>query len=224
MLARLKIMRRSIATNLGSLVMLSAMTSVFACGCTLSEMFVPEPTPGYFIINPSWEAAEFTLLSGPGETVSMSDFRGDIVIMTSGFTHCPDVCPTTLAIWKKVHRLLGEDAGRVHFLFVSVDPERDTPELMQAFVGQFNDGFYGLTGTLEEIEDFATDYRISFRKVPYSEIYGDGDDVEYGEDDYFVNHSALTYLIDAEGQVVLVIPYNTTAEDIVKGIVEILDV
>lgn len=158
------------------------------------------------------DVPDFVLTDENGEPFRLSDQRGDIVLLFFGYTSCPDVCPTTLATWRKVHEGLGEDADRVRFAFVTVDPERDTPERLGLHVNAFNPDFVGLTGTPEELE-------------PVYEIFG----VYYEKDTssgsalgYLINHTATTFVVDPEGRWRLRETYGTEVEDIVYDIRQLL--
>ncbi|NPA06568.1 MAG: SCO family protein [Chloroflexi bacterium] len=147
-------------------------------------------------------APDFTLMSADGP-VSLSDFRGKIVLLYFGYTFCPDVCPTTLTELKRAMELLGEDADQVQVIMVSVDPERDTPEKIQEYVEYFWPTFIGVTGTPEQIAEVATQYGIYYekREVP-------------GATGYLMDHTATVTVIDRDGYVKLIFPFGTPGEDI----------
>lgn len=129
----------------------------------------------------------FTLGDQNGEEVTDRTLLGKPTVMFFGFTHCPEVCPTTLYEMSLVLEVLGEDADKINTVFVSVDPERDTREALADYLGSFDPRIRGLTGPLDEVKRMAKAYRVYFRKVPM-----DGGD-------YSVDHTALVYLFDAEG-------------------------
>lgn len=156
---------------------------------------------------------DFTLTDQYGQPFRLSDQRGDIVMLFFGYTSCPDVCPTTLATWRKVHEGLGEDADRVRFAFVTVDPERDTPERLGLHVNAFNPDFVGLSGAPEDLVSLYEVFDVYYEKVENSgSALG-----------YLVNHTASAFLIDPEGQWRLRVTYATAAEDIVHDIQELLE-
>jgi len=128
----------------------------------------------------------FTLETGGG-TMSDKDLRGAPFLVFFGYTHCPDVCPTTLAQLSEVLRALGPDA-RIKVLFVTVDPERDTPKLMQDYAGSFDPRIIGLSGDRAAIDHMMKAYRVYARKVPEK----DGG--------YSMDHSAIVYLMDRDGK------------------------
>jgi len=138
----------------------------------------------------------FTLIGTDGETVSAEDLRGKPFALFFGFTNCPDVCPTTLVEASGWLDALGEDADELRFVFVSVDPERDTPERLGRYVAAFDERIMGLTAASEEtIAEVADRYRIVYEKVP---LRNGG---------YTVNHTSDTLLFDADGSFAGFIPY-----------------
>lgn len=138
----------------------------------------------------------FTLTDVNGNTVTEKDLEGKPRVMFFGFTHCPDVCPTTMldaAGWLKK---LGDDAGKLEIVFVTVDPERDTPEVLKQYLGAFDDRIIGLTAAdPETIAKVAKEYRISFEKVPLS------------NGSYTMNHTADALLFDRDGTFAGFIPF-----------------
>jgi protein SCO1 len=139
---------------------------------------------------PAKEAFDFHLVDQEGKPFQLSQLHGKVVLFSFGFTHCPNVCPTTLSDLAKVCRALPrEDRSKVQVIFVSVDPARDRPETMKNYVPYFDDSFIGLTGTETQIAEAAKAYGA------YYEIVKD-----QKPDTYTVNHSAFTYLISPDGK------------------------
>lgn len=136
----------------------------------------------------------FSLLDQNGKTVTDQDIQGRPSIVFFGFTHCPDVCPTALFEMSEIMRALGSDAARVNALFVTVDPERDTPAQMKDYLSSFDPHLTALTGTPEAVAQMLKEYRVYSRKVP----------TENG--DYTMDHTALVYLMDKQGH--FVAPFN----------------
>jgi protein SCO1/2 len=132
----------------------------------------------------------FTLVSHEGRTVTEGDFRGAPHLVFFGFTHCPDVCPTKLFEISEVLRAAGERGRSIRALFITVDPERDTPEVMKSYLGSFDERIVGLTGEPKAVEDAVRAYRAFARKVPLK----DGD--------YTMEHTALVYLMGKDGRFV----------------------
>lgn len=156
---------------------------------------------------------DFVLIDENGEPFQLSDQRGNVVLLFFGYTSCPDVCPTTLANWRKVHESLGEDADRVRFVFVTVDPERDSAERLGLHVNAFNPDFIGLTGTPEALEAVYDIFDV-FYEIDASSASALG---------YLVNHTATTFVLDTEGVWRLRETYGTPYEDIAHDIRQLLD-
>ena len=157
-------------------------------------------------------AGGFSLVDHQGQARQLGDFRGKVVVLFFGFTHCPDVCPTTLAEFNAVlDRLEQAAAERVQVLFVTVDPERDTQEVLSGYVTAFNPAFIGLTGTPEQIADVAREFRIIYKKV---------DGTRPGT--YSVDHSAGTYIFDTEGRVRLYARYGQDQQSLAEDIERLL--
>ena len=158
-----------------------------------AQMSKPAQLKTAFVIPAPDELPEFTLQDQSGERVNASSFRGQWDLVFFGFTNCPDVCPTTLQILANVKRQLldsgSDDLPRI--VLVSVDPERDTPELLAQYVAYFGNGNLGVTGELSEIRKLTAGLGIYFEKVPG----GSGDET----DNYTVNHSAAVLLINPDG-------------------------
>lgn len=154
----------------------------------------------------------FDLVDHQGERRQLDDFRGKVVVLFFGFTHCPDVCPTALAEFNAVFGQLGDSADRVQVLFVTVDPERDTPEVLRSYVTAFNPAFLGLTGTREQIADVAGEFRIIYKKVEGSR-----------PGNYSVDHSAGTYIFDSEGRLRLYARYGQETESLTSDIRRLLN-
>jgi len=141
-----------------------------------------------------------------GRPRTLADFRGKVVVIFFGYTHCPDVCPTTLAELAQVEKMLGTDAGKMQVLFVTVDPERDTPEVLRQYVPSFNPSFLGLYGDAAATARAAKEFKIFYRKQPLP----DGG--------YTVDHSAATYVIDRQGRLRLFAQYGQGAAAILHDI------
>lgn len=124
-----------------------------------------------------------------GKMRTMADFKGKVTVVFFGFTQCPDVCPTTLAELAQVKRALGPDGERLQGVFITLDPERDTAELLKAYVGSFDPGFVALRGSLEQTAAAAKDFKVFYAKVPGKE-----------PGSYSLDHTAGSYVFDARGQ------------------------
>ncbi len=173
-------------------------------GCNKSE----PPLPAH-AVDISWRyeqaAADFRLTDATGKARSLSDFRGKVVVLFFGYTHCPEVCPTTLADLAQMMRLLGPDAEKVQVLFVTLDPERDTPEVLAKYVPSFYPSFLGLYGDAPATAQAAKVFAVTYEK--HAEKNG-----------YTLDHSDGTYLIGKNGKTVLLSPYDQHTELLVQDI------
>jgi protein SCO1/2 len=142
----------------------------------------------------------FNLIDQDGQPFSDHDLKGKTFLVFFGFTHCPDVCPTTLFEISEVMRQLGPEADRTAALFISVDPERDTPEAMKDYLSSFDPHLRGLTGDAASLAAVAKAYRVYYKKVP----------LEGG--DYTMDHTAIVYLMDKDGRFVSPFSMRRTAE------------
>lgn len=157
---------------------------------------------------------EFSLIDHHGKAVTDEDYRGSWPLIFFGYTHCPDVCPTTLGVVALVMDTLGEDAAKVQPLFITVDPERDTPEIMAEYVAAFHPRIIGLSGSLEQVKAAAVSHRAYYAKAPTEE------GGEITADDYAMDHSAYLYLMDPDGVYAHVFSPTDTPEEIVASIRE----
>jgi protein SCO1/2 len=152
-----------------------------------------------------------SLADPSGKIRTLADFKGSVVVVFFGFTQCPDVCPTTLAEMKTVKKLLGEDAKRFQVLFVTVDPERDTPELLAQYVTAFDPTFLGLRGDPETTAKVAKDFKVFYQKVPGNT-----------PDSYSVDHTAGSYIFDPQGNLRLFVRHGQSADKIAADIKQLL--
>ena len=154
----------------------------------------------------------FTLTDQDGKTVTEADFLGKPMLVYFGYSYCPDVCPFALQMMASALDTLGEDKGRIQPVFVSVDPERDTPENLAQYVrsASFPDGLIGLTGTPEQIKAMAGNYAVYYKKV------GEGDD-------YIMDHTSAMFLMDKKGKYVAVFTHSSSVDDIAKCLRRHLD-
>jgi protein SCO1 len=141
-----------------------------------------------------------------GKPRTLADFRGKVVTVFFGFTHCPDACPTTLVEMAEIMRELGADAEKVQVLFVTVDPERDTPQVLSQYVPAFHPSFLGLSGDADATARTAKEFKIFHQKQP-GKTGG-----------YSVDHSAGTYIFDREGRLRLFAPYGKGAAAILHDV------
>jgi cytochrome oxidase Cu insertion factor (SCO1/SenC/PrrC family) len=171
--------------KLMGLVVAGAIALLAAGGWVLeSWLAAPQPSQGKALIE-----SEFSLADHTGKPVTDEDFEGKWQLVFFGFTSCPDVCPTTLIEVSAILEELGDHAQQVTPLFMSVDPERDTPEVMAEYVANFDPRIVGLTGSSEQIKQAARAFRAYYAKV----------EQEGQPDGYTMDHSAFLYLMDPEG-------------------------
>ena len=141
----------------------------------------------------------FALVDEDGQNVTDQTYRGKWLLVFFGFTHCPDVCPTALNDMSVTLDQLGPLSDKVRALFITVDPERDTPQLLKEFTGSFHPNIVGLTGTSAQIAEVAKAYRVYYKKVPQG-------------DDYTMDHSAITYVMNPDGKYAAHFSHQTGAD------------
>ena len=180
-----------------------------AAACLLAACQPSPPPPAFEAtdITGAAFARDFRLTDHNGRTRTLADFRGKVVAVFFGYTHCPDVCPTTLSDFAAALQQLGPQAERVQVIFVTVDPERDTPELLKAFVPAFNPAFLGMVADAETLRLLAKEYKVVYQKTSVK-----------AADDYLIDHSAGTYVYDQKGNIRLLMPYGSSPEAIARDL------
>jgi len=156
-------------------------------------------------------AQDFALTDHTGKPRTLADFKGKVVVMFFGFTQCPDVCPTTMAEMATVMQQLGPQADQVQVLFVTLDPERDTPALLSQYVPAFDKRFLGLYGDAAATAKVAKEFKVFYAKVPGKE-----------PGSYTMDHTAASYVFDRNGKVRLFVRYGQGAEPLVHDIKQLL--
>ena len=202
------------------------MTSWARCGLAVGLVFglalgwtACEPL-GLSAAKPTFHGVDITgatyarTLSLPdqnGQPRTLADFKGKVVVVFFGYTQCPDVCPTTMVELAQVKKALGKDGDRLQGLFVSVDPERDTPEILKAYMTSFDPSFIALRGSVEQAQAAAKEFKVFFAKVP-------------GKTDssYTIDHTAGAYVFDASGKVRLFERYGAGAQALTADIKALL--
>ncbi len=154
----------------------------------------------------------FELTDHTGKPRTLADYHGKVVTVFFGYTHCPDVCPTTLTEMAEVMKLLGEKSDRVQVLFVTVDPERDTQELLASYVPAFDSRFVGLFGDPDATARVAKEFRVFFQKVPGS-----------APGIYTVDHSAGSFVYDTRGRLRLFVKHGQGAEPLAQDLRRLID-
>jgi protein SCO1/2 len=158
------------------------------------------------VFDPPRMAPDFSLPGSDGNELKLSRQHGRLVVLGFGFSHCPEICPTTLAKLAQVYKTLGPLANDVQVVYVTVDPERDSVERLREYMGYFNASFIGVTGTEEQLAAVRSAYGI----IAAKEVYDDGN--------YEVHHSSFLYLVDRAGLLRALVPHGKTTQDIVHDI------
>ncbi len=173
---------------------------VLLCGCGQTKQIDFRGTD----ISGAGFGRRLELTDHNGVRRTLADFRGKLVVLFFGYTHCPDVCPTTLADMAAAFALMPPaEAAQVQVLFVSVDPERDAPEILKEYVPYFHPSFLGLYGTPAEVAAAAREFRVHYRKH-----------IEPGASDYLVDHTAGSFVLDRNGRLRLFLPFAQPPADI----------
>ena len=174
----------------------------------------PAPQPPSFQatdITGATFARDFRLTDHHGQVRTLADFKGKAVAVFFGYIHCPDVCPTTLSDFAAALRQLGPQAERVQVIFVTVDPQRDTPDLLKQFVPAFNPGFLGMYADEATLKQLVKEYKVVYQKTSVK-----------GADDYLIDHSAGTYVYDPQGHLRLLMPYGSNPDAITQDLKTLL--
>jgi protein SCO1/2 len=193
--ARLASIARLALRGLAPLLLAAAASSSAAPAAALKAGVFEPPRP----------APEFALRGSDGSELNLSRFRGKVVLLSFGFTQCPAVCPTTLATLAQARRALGPSADAVQVVFVTVDPERDAPAQMKAYLAAFDPSFIGGTGRPEALAAVRKSYGVVAEKVPMGASYA-------------VDHTSSIFLIDRQGKLRAMMPYGRDARDFVHDV------
>ena len=177
---------------------LATAAAALLSGC---DGAAPKPSFKGVDITGAEYARKLSLTDGDGQPRTLAEFKGKLVVVFFGYTQCPDVCPTTLAELAEVKRSLGADSARVQGIFVSVDPERDSAALLKSYVASFGPDIIGLRGSLDETKAVAKEFKVFFAKAPGKT-----------ETSYTVDHTAGSYVFDAQGRVRLFTRYGSGAQ------------
>lgn len=156
-------------------------------------------------------AKTLSLTDHNGVPRTLADFKGKLVVLFFGFTQCPDICPTSLAELAQAKQMLGKDGDRVQGVFVTVDPERDTPELLKAYMANFDPSFLALRGTLDQTKATAKDFKAYYAKVPGK-----------SPDSYTMDHTAAFYVFDATGRIRLFVRNDVGPEKLAADLKQLL--
>ncbi|WP_310462761.1 SCO family protein [Sphaerotilus sp.] len=183
--------------------------SVLACLGTLSACDKATPPPSFksLDITGAEYARKLALTDANGQPFLLSSLKGKAVVVFFGYTQCPDVCPTTLTNLAETQRLLGTDGDKLVGVFVTVDPKRDTANLLKSYVGAFNPNWVALRGTPDEVAAAAKEFKIFYREVPGKT-----------ETSYTVDHTAASFVFDPQGQVRLYVRHATPPADLAADV------
>jgi protein SCO1/2 len=156
-------------------------------------------------------ARDFALADASGKKRTLAEFRGKLVVVFFGFAQCPDVCPTTLSDYAQVKKRLGADGDKLQVIFITVDPARDTPQVLAAYVPNFDPSFIGLTGSVDEINAAAREFKVFYQKVPGKT-----------ETSYTIDHTAGSYVFDREGRIRLFVKHAAGVDAIADDLRKLL--
>lgn len=181
-------------------------------GCDqLNALWAPKVTFKGVDITGTGYGKQFVMPDLAGQPRRIADFPGKVLVVFFGYTQCPDVCPTTLAELAQVKKALGAEGDRIQGIFVSVDPERDQPDMLKAYVTGFDPSFIALRGTTEQTAAGAKDFKVFYAKVP-GQTPGS----------YTIDHTAGSYLFDAKGQLRVFTRYGAGAEALTADLKQLL--
>jgi cytochrome oxidase Cu insertion factor (SCO1/SenC/PrrC family) len=183
-----------------SVLLIAAVTGAVAL------WLVPPRTPK--VLSAPAIGGSFALIDHSGKRVTDKSYAGKYLLVFFGYTYCPDVCPSTLQVMSAALDQLGPDAEKIQPLFITIDPARDTPQVLKDYVSNFNPRFIGLTGSEQEIADVAAKYRVYYEKAPGAK----------GSSDYLMDHSAILYLMRPDGTFLKHFTYETDPKALADGI------
>ena len=186
-------------------VMWSAMLFLAGCGNTVKPTFISTDITGAEF------GRGFKLADHTGEIRSLGDFKGKAIVLFFGYTHCPDICPATMGELAAAMQKLGKDAARVQVLFVTVDPERDTPALLKEYLSAFNPTFLGLSGDALATKAIANEFKIVYQKQ-----------MGTSADHHTMDHSAGSYIFDTKGRLRLYVSNGADRNVFAQDIAELL--
>lgn len=189
--------------RLNSLVI--ALCAVLLTSVSLSAPSTPPSQPKLAVWPQGAGSPTFALLDADGTPRTLRDYRGRIVVIFFGFMHCPDACPAGLFKLAQVMQQLGQNASQVQVLFITLDPERDTPASLKSYTTAFNPRFVGLTGTPGQVDQAASNFNVQYARVPLG-------------NDYTIDHSTGIFVFDPSGRLRLVGAVNSPVADFVHDI------
>ena len=180
---------------------------------TLGLAACSEPRPSFNAVDITGAdyAKDFSLKDADGKVRTLADFKGKVVVLFFGYAQCPDVCPTTMTEMAQVKQQLGSDGDKLQVLFVTVDPARDTPEVLKAYMGAFDPSFVALIPTADQLTATAKDFKVYFKKVEGKTPTS-----------YSMDHSAASFVYDAQGRLRLYVRYGAGVAPMVSDVKALL--
>lgn len=203
-------------TQNGKLALAAGIIVAIVLGLALSELLVgtaENRNPGGSSASAPSVGGPFTLVNHHGETVTEQDFRGRFMLVYFGFTFCPDVCPTELGVMAAAVKALGEKGERVTPVLFSIDPERDTPEVLARYVALFHPRLVGLTGTPEQVDAAAKAWHVYYAKVEDESV----------SEAYTMDHSSIVFLMGPDGEYLKLFRPQTPPDEMAREIAKYLD-
>jgi protein SCO1/2 len=191
-------------------ILTATLTVAVLAGCSEA----PKKFNAMDVTGADW-GKNYSLTDLSGKTVTPADFQGKVTALFFGFMYCPDACPTHLTKMGELKKMLGKDAEQLQLVFITVDPERDTPEKLKQYLQSFDPTVVELRGTLAETEAVAKDFRVFYKKVPTKDTPKD-------PMSYTIDHTTFTYLFDTKGQLRLVVPHDLAVEKIAADVRHLL--
>ena len=198
-------------TRNGKIALAAGILFAIIAGVALSELVIGSAenrSPGGSSAGAPSVGGPFTLVNHLGETVTEQDFRGRYMLLYFGFTFCPDVCPTELGVMAAAVKALGEDGERVTPVLITIDPERDTPDVMARYVALFHPRLVGLTGTPEQVDAAAKAWHVYYAKVEDESV----------SEDYTMDHSSIVFLMGPEGEYLKLFRPQTPPDEMAREI------
>ncbi|MCX7622445.1 MAG: SCO family protein [Thermomicrobium sp.] len=193
--------RRLVIAELVAIVLVLAVTGWFYWRSRATA------TLNGIALDPPQEVPAVALQGSDGQRHTLADFRGKLTVVFFGYTHCPDVCPTTASTMARARALLGQDADRVQLVFVSVDPERDSPERLASYLAKYDSTFLGLTGDEASIQELASAFGVHYAKIESTSALG-----------YLVEHTSSSFVLDGDGRLRAVLPFGLTPEQVASDL------
>jgi len=182
-------------------VLVGSLSLLTLAGCDRFSLGSKAPTFNSTDITGAEFARRLELPDVDGQPRTLADWKGKVTVVFFGYTQCPDVCPTTMADLAAIRKSLGADGDKLQSVFVTIDPERDTPEVLKAYVANFGPGFTALRGTPDQTAAAAKEFKVFYAKVPGR-----------NGGSYTMDHSAASFVFDAAGRVRLYVPYGGDAK------------